>query len=934
MQIILDKTISIISIQENGLLIKSTCLYPFYSPDNTKVGFWVQDYDYINGIFLDTYQLYVKNLITNELSLINTGNGSCPLVNNEFANRFIYNALFSPDSSKILFLTTSTNLILADGLYSNPVSNLYRWYVKDLITNDYTRVSSNETTYGNNSDYYEALWMDDDRIVFTSFTNNLVVGVLQNNHKEVYLKTLSNSSLALVSRKDNSDISPFFSLDSYNISVTIDKVAFYSVQFGFCVKDIITSDLTRVQNYSGISSYGIVSPNVFTWSNDGSKFLFKISSGTSITNDENGVTDDFVYDLNTSTIIPLNENSGGTVFGSGFSTNSLFSPDNQSVAFLSNSFDIDPTSTNSVVNIYIKSLQTLSLRRVSVPVSGNNLATDILGFNWLDDNRIVFTTSSNDLITGDTNTKIDWFVRDIIQNTTTRINFNDSVMIFSENNETNYNIRRETFDIAGERILFSGQLIDTDVNFITPGLNNFNILSKVFVDALIDFPTTGIYPTANDGINAVAKNNYNFDAATFNDTITGTPTFSVIGSVAVERVNSTQYANVIDDKRWAHIKYPNLPSNAPTTKLGFGVFQYTNTLLDDIIDVKKNSVTTAANPVIGTLTTISVVPQNDIILITAGEDQQRVCSPMIYLEATINGNLTGHTFLWELIQGTPVVLTQNSQTQAYYTVDVSPTDRIFRYWIDKGKFNEQYQDTTVYSTPTSTYRNSFKINADINFPDYGELTVGNYSPFTNFDFNIPFNSEGSFSSIININWDLPKIYGLNDETANLYKSLFFSSSLELHDGNNWITVNEALKNESRTFNNISAGSLIRFGSTYNVSYGENKQTIYHSVPEYITPQIIANTVLSPVLPSSPASIVGSVEYTLDSIVYVVNNNDYDDTLSYISISPTVNQPDATITPVIYDVTAQLSEDTIYSNYTASATNSFTLTLFNGEIIGG
>ena len=134
MQPILDNTVNIISISKNGLLVHSTCLYPFYSPDNTKVGFWVQDYDYSTDIYFDTYHLYIKDLITDELTLVDTGNGNNPLVNNTSANRIIYGALFSPDSTKILFYSTSTNLIPADtALAANAPNTSGRWFIYDLV---------------------------------------------------------------------------------------------------------------------------------------------------------------------------------------------------------------------------------------------------------------------------------------------------------------------------------------------------------------------------------------------------------------------------------------------------------------------------------------------------------------------------------------------------------------------------------------------------------------------------------------------------------------------------------------------------------------------------------------------------------------------------------------------------------------------------------
>ena len=209
MQTIFANTVNIISMSNNGLLVHSTCLYPFYSPDNTMVGFWVQDYDYTNDIYLSTYHLYIKDLYTNSLTKVDIGNGSNPLIENTSSNRFIYGAHFSPDSSQILFLTTSTNLIFSDtDLYSKPVSNDHRWYYYNIFLNTYNRVMYNRVgfntgygfygVYGNLPDYHEALWIDDRNIAVVSYSNNLNDnGTLYAipSHLEVFSSNLDSNAI-------------------------------------------------------------------------------------------------------------------------------------------------------------------------------------------------------------------------------------------------------------------------------------------------------------------------------------------------------------------------------------------------------------------------------------------------------------------------------------------------------------------------------------------------------------------------------------------------------------------------------------------------------------------------------------------------------------------------------------------------------------------
>ena len=149
MQTILDNNINIVSISSTGLLMHSDCIKPFFSPNGRYIAFWAQDYDSISDIFLNTYHLYIKDTLTNILELVDTGNGNSPVLNDSYS----YQASFSPDSSKLLFLTTSTNLILDDSLYSTTPNTNYRWYVKDIVTNEIQRVIEDSGIYGNRNDF-------------------------------------------------------------------------------------------------------------------------------------------------------------------------------------------------------------------------------------------------------------------------------------------------------------------------------------------------------------------------------------------------------------------------------------------------------------------------------------------------------------------------------------------------------------------------------------------------------------------------------------------------------------------------------------------------------------------------------------------------------------------------------------------------------------
>jgi hypothetical protein len=116
--------------------------------------------------------------------------------------------------------------------------------------------------------------------------------------------------------------------------------------------------------------------------------------------------------------------------------------------------------------------------------------------------------------------------------------------------------------------------------------------------------------------------------------------------------------------------------------------------------------------------TYSILPNalSPVTLVSAGADQTHICTPVIYLEADVEGNMIGHTIEWEQIKGTAVTL-QDADTLNPYFVAVDTTDKAFRLWIDKNTPNVQTGVINIFKTPISKNICSF---TPLNF----ELNVG------------------------------------------------------------------------------------------------------------------------------------------------------------------------------------------------------------------
>ena len=926
MQVIKEQTFNLISTNDIGALSNGICSNPLFSSNGRYIAFFSEAVDYQTGIATAEFQLVVKDLITQNLIYPNNGNGVCYSIHPTYENTRLRIAAFSPDSSKIAFYSNSTDLILDDNTVVQTIpSTDYRWYIYDIENETISRVAFNGTEYGNLSDSNELLWKNNSEVVFVSYSSNIVAEVNNNYHREVYLKNILTNNIQLVSRKENSNISPFLTYNNFNIDVNdnTNQVSFFSQELGFCIKNLNTSTLTRVQDLPTISSYGIVLANFFSFNLDGSKSLFKIEQGAvTFPYDTNSKTDEFIYDFNTSSVALLNDNGGIT--GDGTSTKASFSPNGLKVSFICNSSDIDITSTNDVKNLYVKEISTNILTRVSIPVGGGNLSNDVLDYTWITNDKICFSSYSNDLVVGDINNTLDIFIRNISNSTTRRINVNVSgvyqftIPIGHLHSTMFYN----------NRICLSALIEDISGIDNTIGYDRNNIFIKWFEDENISLPTNEIYAYANDAINSTINNNH-INSYTSLDTITGTPTLSVIGSSYVERVNSIQYKNDFTDVRWLSINCPVTYNDTPSIKIGMGIYQATPTLLDDFLDLKQNPLSPSnLNSVYGIAANINVDSQLDIVILSAGEDQMAVCASTVYLEAAIRGNTAGHTFLWELIEGSstpPITLVQTSETQAYYLTSTS-TDLKFRYWIDKGRLTEQYKDVIIYSTPTSIVTEN-TLTSNINHKTENQnLYVDSINTSSNFDYNIEWNSLAEYATTLSIQWGLPTIfYNTPTPIEILYKDYFKSTVLEKHIGQSWEEIVVKDKNDIRTYYSVADGDVIRIGAKYKKP-GHEEFEVYYRRHEYITPALLANNVLSNFNGSSNNLTHNITTVSYDTLAGL------EDTVHILKTTSNVNSYNTR--RVTYDTLDGNTEDIVFQLTHTSNNISFNLTRVNGGNIGG
>ena len=192
------------------------------------------------------------------------------------------------------------------------------------------------------------------------------------------------------------------------------------------VKDRATSATTRVSvSSANVQGNGqSLGPCI---SSDGRYVAFSSEASNLVAGDTNGELDVFVKDRVTGATTRVSVDSVG-LQATGASGGASISSDGRFVAFESSAPNLVAGDTNGAYDVFVKDRVSGGTTRVSVDsfgTQGNSYSG--LGSAMSSDGRYVtFTSYATNLVTGDTNTAGDVFVRDRVAGTTTRLSVNSS----------------------------------------------------------------------------------------------------------------------------------------------------------------------------------------------------------------------------------------------------------------------------------------------------------------------------------------------------------------------------------------------------------------------------------------------------------------------------------------------------------------------------
>jgi LPXTG-site transpeptidase (sortase) family protein len=272
-------------------------------------------------------------------------------------------------------------------------------------------------------------------VAFESAASNLVAGDT-NGSRDIFVRDITTNETTLVSvglsgaQADG---------DSYWPSISADGryVAFYSFAGNLVTGDTFgtwdifirdrtsnTTTLVSVSTSGAEANNSSYRPSI---SADGRYVAFDSLASNLISGDTNSTYDIFVRDTtaNTTTRISVGP---ADVEGNGISLNASISADGRHVVLTSNATNLVTGDTNSAYDIFMRDIDAGTTTRVSVNssgVQGNNGDQSISSIST-NGRYVAFYSPATNLVVGDTNDRYDIFVRDTVEETTRLLSFNSN----------------------------------------------------------------------------------------------------------------------------------------------------------------------------------------------------------------------------------------------------------------------------------------------------------------------------------------------------------------------------------------------------------------------------------------------------------------------------------------------------------------------------
>jgi Tol biopolymer transport system component len=202
-----------------------------------------------------------------------------------------------------------------------------------------------------------------------------------------------------------------------------------------------------------------ISPSV---DGDGRHVAFLSTASNLVSGDTNGHDDLFVRDLVQGTTVRASVSTTGGDANAPTLIRPAMSADGKHVVFASHAWNLVPGDTNERVDVFVRHLETATTTRASVDMDDDDANAESMSVSISEDGRYAaFRSNASDLVSGDESGLTDIFVRDLTAGSTTRVSI--AVDGGEPNNDTwnpsiNYTGRFVAF------VSFASNLVPDDTN--------------------------------------------------------------------------------------------------------------------------------------------------------------------------------------------------------------------------------------------------------------------------------------------------------------------------------------------------------------------------------------------------------------------------------------------------------------------------------------
>ncbi len=320
--------------------------------------------------------IYRKDTITGEVILVSSDDSGLVEANNKSSNPSI-----STNGRYVVFESTATNL---DAAITSP--GTFQIYLKDLENGSVDLVSRSATfVVDNGAGAKNASVSDDGRfVVFESDATNLDAVIPSGGISQIYLKDMSDESVAMISRQnasfagDAASTNPDMSSDGTHI-VFESSATNLTTTSGFRhIYYVDTSVVHKVERISVVTG-GVANANAHSnkpsISNDGSTVVFHTNAtNLDVVSDNNGLADVYLHYRPLTVTSLISTNMSATNGGDNDSINAYISGNADYVVFESLASDLVNGDTNGLKDIFVRNLSVLPTRiieRVNNPESSS-----------------------------------------------------------------------------------------------------------------------------------------------------------------------------------------------------------------------------------------------------------------------------------------------------------------------------------------------------------------------------------------------------------------------------------------------------------------------------------------------------------------------------------------------------------------------------------